>query len=214
MILYSGPLIDADVIAARASTVAAQSVRCPLCEARPGYRCTSTGGGNYATVPHHAARRTRIEHWTDAQRVQLGVLVLALRGRPMDAPAGHFNASEAAAAPIASRAAKQPTPKGVRLSEVQAERIEWAAQSGGRTSASTAHFDGDAAERQTVNSLVAKGILVEGELIADGYERRYYLTVFGWQVYRRHRLIIRRLSDEEIEAGEASSVARESEPTN
>lgn len=210
MALVTFPLSDTDRF--MLSVKAVFSVSCPKCKARPGRRCQSTGGGNVAEVGPHKARHARIVNWSDAQLIEFAALVEAHRAtRKTWTPEGYYAASEAAAASPPESKAKPATPKGVRLTETQAERIEWAAQSGGKTSASTAHFHGDAAERQTVLSLVGKGILVEGELIADDYERRYYLTSFGWQVYRHHRLIIRRLSDDDIAAGEVAAVAREQE---
>lgn len=175
---------------------AVQSVACPKCEARPGEDCKSTGGGNYQTVSPHQARRARIANWTAEQLADAQALVKA-QGRTMwwNLPADYYAATELAAAPIV-REEKLATPKGVRLSEIQAERIEQAAEHRqGRGSVSTAHFHGDHQDRQTMNALEAKGIFRFVGLTADGYDRRMELTAFGWQVYRQHRLIIRRMAD-------------------
>lgn len=212
MSLAALPLSDVDRFMLASKAVYA--VRCPKCPALAGSYCRSTGGGNFAYVVTHKAREARIAGWSDQQLVEFAALVEAQPGQIArlwpDLPDGYYAASEAAAAPIPAKPAKQPTPKGVRLSEVQAEEIERAAHSGsGGVSASTAHFHGDAQHRLTVNALVAKGILREDGLTDDGYERWYWLTSFGWRVYREHRLVIRRLSDAEIDAGETAAVDRE-----
>ncbi|MER7331795.1 MULTISPECIES: hypothetical protein [unclassified Micromonospora] len=175
----------------RAYYLADQAVKCPKCGSGFGAECQSTGGGNYATVFTHKARRDRTAHWTDQQRQQYGELVWRQRCLPWEAPADHVAEAEATAKPIPAKAQKPVTPKGVRLSEQQAERIEIAAAHGGKTLGPLGHFSGDAAWRQTVLSLVAKGILAEGEVVDHGYSREYTLTDFGWQVYANHRLIIR-----------------------
>lgn len=176
--------------------VAAKAVTCPRCKARPGHRCTSTGGGNFAYVPVHAVRRRRVEAWTNERAQSAAGLVRQLErlpwsGWPITA-VDALAAFEAAAEPVEAKPAGTSTPKGARLSEAQAERIEWAAQAGGRYTVSTAHFHGDAADRQSVQALEGKGILAEVGRTSDGYDRVLELTEFGWQVYRQHRLIIRR----------------------
>lgn len=176
----------------RAYYLADTAVICPKCNAGFGRSCESTGGGNGGPVATHKARRDRTAHWTEEQRHQFGQLVWRHRRDLWEAPADMVAEAEAAAKPIPAKTTKQPTPKGVRLSENQAEEIERAAANGGKTAAPTGHFHGDAADRQTVLSLHAKGILAKGELFDHGYHRRYTLTDFGWQVYRQHRLIIRR----------------------
>ncbi|TDC59553.1 hypothetical protein E1258_17635 [Micromonospora sp. KC207] len=170
---------DAQYQRMRAYYLAEHAVTCPKCKVGFGRLCQSTGGGNYAAVPTHKARRDRIAGWTDKQRHQYGDLVRQYRREPWEAPADQVAEAEAAAKPIPVKTAKQPTPKGVRLSEPQAEAVERAAANNGRTSASTAHFHGDAAERQTIRSLRDKGILAGGELVDDGYRREYTLTGFG-----------------------------------
>lgn len=189
---------------------AVQSVACPKCSARPGEDCKSTGGGNYQTVTPHQARWARIANWTAEQLADAQTKVKA-QGRTWWAhlPADYYAATELAAAPIV-REEKPATPKGVRLSEIQAERIEQAAEHReGRDSSSTAHFHGDHQDRQTMNALEAKGIFRFVELTADGYDRLMELTAFGWQVYRQHRLIIRRMADSA--AAEFEAKARDAE---
>lgn len=180
----------------RAGWNAPRSVVCPKCKAHPGEECQSTGGGNPQAVAIHKARWDRVAHWTPEQRLTFGTLVIQQGGTWWARlPAGYYAQAEAAAKPVAERPAKQPTPKGVRLSESQAERIEWAAEAGGRYTVSTTHFHGDAADRQSVQALETKGIFgLVGEQ-HQGLERVYELTEFGWQVYRQHRLIIRRLPE-------------------
>lgn len=176
--------------------VAAKAVTCPKCDAKPGQRCESTGGGNFAYVPVHAARRARVEQWPEYLAESAAALVRSIerlpRWRWATGTAQALTKFDAQAAPVQAKPAGQPSPKGVRLSEAQAERIEWAAQAGGRYTASTAHFHGDAADRQSVQALEAKGILRQVGVTDDGYGRILELTEFGWQVYRQHRLIIRR----------------------
>lgn len=176
----------------RAYYMAEQAVTCPKCNAGFARDCQSTGGGNPATVATHKARRNRVAHWTDEQRHQYGELARAYHRNPSDAPAGQVQEAEAAAAPIPTKTAKQPTPKSVRLTEVQAERIEVTASSGGITWVPTTHLSGDAANRQCANALAAKGIIEATGEQTRYYEAEYRLTDFGWQVYLNHRLIIRR----------------------
>ncbi|MDG4791948.1 hypothetical protein O7626_39740 [Micromonospora sp. WMMD1102] len=198
---------DAEYRRTRAYYMAADAVKCPTCRAGFGSACKSTGGGNSAFAPTHKARTARIAGWTDEQRHKFGDAVWRYQRPSWNAPSmpveeiERFAAeAEAAAAPIPVKVEKRLTPKGVRLSELQAEEIERAAHGGGKTSASTAHFHGDHQHRQTINALRDKGILAEGSVSGDGYAREYTLTLFGWRVYRQHRLIIRRLSDAQIDA--------------
>lgn len=209
MTLVALPLSDVDRYMLAGKAV--RSVSCPQCKAQPGQWCQSTGGGNFAAVATHKARHERVVSWSDVQLVEFAALVKA-QGSTSWArlPDGYYAKSEAAAAPIPVKP-KRPTPKGVRLSELMAQEIERAAANGGEISASTTHFHGDAAYRQTINALAARGILREVSLSDFGYARDYVMTVFGWRVYREHRLVIRRLSDEQMDAGEAAAVAREKE---
>jgi hypothetical protein len=174
--------------------LAALAVTCPRCHARSGEPCQSTGGGNYAQVPTHQTRLGRIAGFTTEQSHAAAALVREV-GRNWYGQADRFAGFETVASPIHATTAKPPTPKGVRLSEAQAEEIERAAERGGELYASTAHFHGDAHHRQTVQALEAKGIVRFVRLSEDGYDRVYELTQFGWQVYQQHRLIIRRLPD-------------------
>jgi hypothetical protein len=187
--------------------IAPWAVSCPRCRARDGRPCVSTGGGNYAEVPTHQPRVQRVAHWTDQQRTDAVRLIQQARYTPSALDDDAFAACEAAAAPITAKPVKRLTPKGVRLSEQQAERIECAVHCGGSLSAPTAHFSGDAAWRQTVQALEAKGIVAYVRLSGNGYQRDYRLTAFGWQVYRQHRLIIRRLTDAEVDAAEVAARA-------
>ncbi len=190
--------------------LAARSVRCPFCPAFPGERCSSTGGGNYATVPVHQQRVDRLEGWSAQQMTVAVELVHAQGTRPVHLlPAGYYDVTEAAAKPIPVRSAKTLTPRGVRLSERQAEAIELAAQSDGTYYVSTAHFHGDAARRQVANAVVERGIFREVGLTSGGYDRVLELTWFGWQVYRLNARIIRRLDD--AVAAEFEERARERE---
>lgn len=177
---------------------AARSVACPRCNAHPGQECESTGGGNRARVATHRARWDRITHWTEEQLSAAHELVRS-QGSTWwpHLPDGFYAGTEAAATPIVAKV-KQPTPKGVRLTEAQAEEIESAAANGGVCWVSTAHFHGDAQHRQTTNALEAKGIYrATGEVSDGGWERRLELTEFGWSVYHQHRLVIRRVPDEQ-----------------
>lgn len=175
----------------RAYYMADQAVTCPKCRVGFGRSCESTGGGNGGPVATHKARAARTADWTEEQRQQCGELVWRHHRTPWEAPAEQVAEAEAAAKPIQTKTAKPVTPKGVRLSGPQAERIEIAAANGGKTIGPLAHFHGDAAARQTILALVAKEILAEGDLVDHGYSREYTLTDFGWQVYLNHRLIIR-----------------------
>ncbi len=190
--------------------LAARSVRCPLCPAIPGEQCISTGGGNYAVVPVHRQRVARIADWTEQQMMVAVELVRAQGTRPVHLlPAGYYDVTEAAAKPIPARAVKRPTPRGVRLSDRQAETIEIAAQNGGTYYASTVHFHGDAARRQVANAVVERGIFREAGFASDGYDRVLEMTWFGWQVYRQHRMVIRRLDDAVAAEFEERARARE-----
>lgn len=177
--------------------LAARSVKCSKCPAQNGAECRTTGGGNAALVTTHKARWDRIAHWSE-QQLSTAHDMVKQEGRSAfwsRMPDGFYAEQEAAAAPIVAKA-KAATPKGVRLSESQAERIERAAAKAGVYHVSTAHFHGDAVDRQSVNALEEKGILRFVELADHGYERRMELTEFGWNVYHQHRLIIRRVPDE------------------
>jgi hypothetical protein len=188
---------------------AARSVSCPKCKAKPGSACMSTGGGNPAEVATHKARRNRVQDWADEFAAQAGQLAKSVAYKRWDdwAPS-LFDQYEAVATAIPVKGAKPLTPKGVQLSEKQAEEIERYVMSSGRGYISTAHFSGDHQDRQTANALEAKGIIRFVEMTADHYDRRMELTPFGWQVYRQHRLIIRRLDEPEVDALEAKAGVR------
>jgi hypothetical protein len=189
---------------------AAQAVRCPKCRQPGGMGCTSTGGGNAAPVSTHKARTDRIGGWTNAVQEHAATLVRAV-GYHGYARESLFAVFEQAAKPIPGKAMKQYTPKGVRLSEKQAEEIEYMVMAGGVGGCSTAHFHGDHQERQTVIALEGKGIVEWTGYSDGGYTRNARLTAFGWQVYRQHRLIIRRLDDAEVDRLE-SAASREQMP--
>lgn len=94
-----------------------------------------------------------------------------------------------------------------RLTDAQAQRIERAAEHGTVWAPHRANFGGERAQITVVETLAGHGILA---LVGDdGHERTFALTVEGWRVYRTHRLVIRRLSEDEIDAGEAEAVIRE-----
>jgi hypothetical protein len=187
---------------------ASRAVTCPRCNAKPGRSCTSTGGGNHAEVATHALRDRRVQHWADEFAAEAGRLARSVsRKSQYDWSADIFDRFESAAAPLPAKSTKPLTPKGVRLSEQQAEEIERYVLRGGYGWIPTAHFSGDAQHRQTANALEAKGIVEFVEMIESGYSRRMRLTAFGWDVYRQHRLIIRNLTDAEV----AEQVARAEE---
>jgi hypothetical protein len=178
------------------------AVTCPRCQARPGHECESTGGGNRAYVPTHKARELLVAHWSDAFAADAGRLVKSVLRATFEARAAvDWTRFEAAAAPVAVNTAR-PSPAAVRLSEKQAQRIEYAAQDG-VLYAPTSHFHGDAARRQTIHALEAKGIVVQFDMTPDGYDRMLRLTAYGWQVYRQHPKVIRRLDEAEIAEREA-----------
>lgn len=181
------------------SWFASNAVACPKCQERPGDPCRSTGGGNRSVVPTHTARRARVDGWDEAFADEAGHLASRWQNRCGESwPADAFDRFEAAAAPAPVKSVRQPTPKGVRLSEKQAEEIERMVLCGGNGGVSTAHFHGDHQERQTVNALESKGIVEYTGVSDDGYTRNASLTEFGWRVYYQHRLIIRRLSDAQV----------------
>jgi hypothetical protein len=178
---------------------AALAVQCPKCRKRGGSPCESTGGGNRQYVPTHKARIDRVAGWTNAVQEHAEMLVKAV-GHYGYGNAGLFAVFEQTAKPIPVKGNKRPTPKSVQLSEHQAQRIEYAAEDGDLY-CPTSHHDGDHAIRQTINALEEKGIVFEFERTNSG-ERMMRLTPFGWQVYRQHRLIIRRLDDAEVDRRE------------
>lgn len=180
---------------------AAWSVRCPKCRQPGGMPCTSTGGGNAIAVPTHKARTDRIAGWTNAIQEHAAMLARTV-GHHGYAREDLFAAFELAARPIPVKGIKRPTPKGVRLSEAQAEHIEWAVHHDpvGVLYCPTGHLSGDHETRQSILALEAKGVVEESA--HDGTERTMRLTPFGWQVYRQHRLIIRRLDEAEVDCRE------------
>jgi len=176
---------------------AALAVACPKCKQPGGGHCESTGGGNRQSVATHKARLDRVAGWSNAVQEHAEMLMKTI-GHHGYLLADLFGAFEAAAAPIPAKGARKATPKGVQLSEKGAEFIEYAALAGGYLSAPLSHFHGEAQIRQTVNALEAKGIVAEVSRDAAGYDRTMKLTEFGWAVYDQHRLIIKRLTDEQV----------------
>lgn len=185
---------------------AAWSVRCPKCRQPGGMGCTSTGGGNAIAVATHKARTDRIAGWTNAVQEHAAMLARTV-GHHGYAREDLFAVFELAARPIPAKSIKQPTPKGVRLSEKQAEQVEYIAQGDGTAYCPTGHLHGDHEYRQTILALEAKNILAE--VGHDGTDRLLRLTAFGWQVYRQHRLIIRRLDEADVDRREAATIAAE-----
>lgn len=186
---------------------AAQAVSCPKCKQPGGIGCSSTGGGNAISVPTHRTRTARVAGWTNAVQEHAAMLVRTV-GHHGYARQCLFAVFELAAAPIPTKSNGQPTPKGVRLSEKQAEEIERAVHGDGTLYYPTAHFHGCADIRKTINALESKGIVEFVRGTDDYYGRIFRLTPFGWQVYRQHRLIIRRLTEAEVDALEAKAGVR------
>jgi hypothetical protein len=184
---------------------AALAVRCPKCRQPGGSMCESTGGGNRQYVPTHKARLDRVAGWTNAVQGHAEMLVKAV-GHYGYGNAGLFACFEQAAKPIPVKGAKPATPKGVRLSEAQAAMVELAVHFDpvGVVYCPTTHLSGDHETRQSVLALEAKGIVVQDGTV-DG-DRLMRLTPFGWLVYRQHRLIIRRLSEVEVDEFEAAAL--------
>jgi hypothetical protein len=185
--------------------LAALAVRCPKCRQPGGSPCESTGGGNRQYVPTHKARFDRVAGWTNAVQGHAEMLVKAV-GHYGYGNAGLFACFEAAAAPILVKGTKPDTPKGVRLSEAQAEMVELSVhhEPVGVLYCPTTHLSGDHETRQSILALEAKGIVVQ-DGTRDG-DRLMRLTPFGWQVYRQHRLIIRRLDEAEVDARERATL--------
>ena len=177
------------------------AVACPKCQAKPGYYCESTGGGNRAYVPTHKTREARVDGWVDGFAAAAGRLVKSVLQLPFaERDAADWLPFELTAKPFTPKPAVSP--ESVYLSPKQARAVEQAAENDGLY-APTSHFHGDAQRRQTVNALEAKGILESAGSTPDGYGREMRLTAFGWQVYRQHPQVIRRLDEEEITRREA-----------
>src|SRR5690349_13165832 len=102
---------------------AALTVSCPKCKVTPGASCESTGGGNRMFVATHKARIARIAGWTNRL---MDRAEQAYRGAGINRAAMPeiFAEFEAAATPIPTKVDRPVTPKGVRLSEKQAETVE------------------------------------------------------------------------------------------
>jgi hypothetical protein len=172
------------------------AVACPRCKALPAHECESSGGGNRAYVATHKARITRVDCWPDEFAAEAGRLVRSVLRASYEARAAvDWSRFEVAATPITVPAPLSPVT--VRLSAKQAHHIELAAQDG-LVYSPTSHFHGDARRRQSINALEQKGIVEFAGMTPDGYDRLLRLTAFGWQVYRLHPQIVRRLDEDEI----------------
>ena len=183
---------------------AALAVKCPKCRQPGGLPCQSTGGGNRAYVATHRVRLDRVKGWTNAVQEHAELLVKAV-GHHGYARDDLFAVFERAAAPMPAKGVRPSTPKGVKLSEKQAETIENLVHFGGIAFCPTTHFHGDHETRQTLLALESKNILAQYGTADSTGERKLRLTAFGWQVYRQHRLIIRRLDDAEVDRLETAS---------
>lgn len=92
---------------------------------------------------------------------------------------------------------KPAKPRKHRLTEAQAERIEWAAQHGRYYAAGQyAQHGGDAAERAVADALERHGLIAETVRADDG-ERRFELTAAGWRAYWHDPKVIRRLPEDQ-----------------
>lgn len=88
-------------------------------------------------------------------------------------------------------------PRKHRLTDAQAQRIEWAAEAGVYYAAGQyANLRGDAAERAVADALLRAKLIQQVGTGDDGQERVLQLTADGWRTYWHHRLVIRRLPDD------------------
>lgn len=112
-------------------------------------------------------------------------------GQPCRTPNGwaaHHKARERALA--GTPAAK---PHKHRLTDPQAEWIEWTAEAGVTYAADQrANYGGDARNRTVADALLKHGYVEQFDTTGDG-ERKLRLTAEGWRAYWHHKLIIRRL---------------------
>lgn len=97
---------------------------------------------------------------------------------------------------INAAAGRQPAKRGTfRLSDAQAERLEWAAEAGVFYAPDQyAAHAGDAARRAVADALVRAGLVEETGPQQCG-ERALRLTAEGWRVWCTHRLVIRRFPE-------------------
>ncbi len=97
---------------------------------------------------------------------------------------------------VANGGAEPPSkPRTHRLSDAQAQRVEWAAERGVYYAPDRwATLRGDAAERACADALERAGLVVQFDTSPDG-ERMFRLTDEGWKVYHTHRLVIRRFDE-------------------
>jgi hypothetical protein len=95
----------------------------------------------------------------------------------------------------AVRGEATPAHRRPRLTDAQAQRIEWAAESGTYHAAGQyATLGGDATERACADALERHGYIEQYDP-SDSGERKFRLTAEGWRTYWHHRLVIRRLPD-------------------
>lgn len=101
---------------------------------------------------------------------------------------------------IAAGQGQQPTAPAKRthrLSDAQAQRIEWAAQDGRYLAPwQYAQFRGEAAERKVADALEHHGYIKQTGTTLDGY-RVFELTEAGWAAYHNDPRVIRRLPDDQ-----------------
>lgn len=91
---------------------------------------------------------------------------------------------------------KPAKPRRHRLSEAQAERVEWAARLGRYFAPDQyAQFGGNAAERAVADALQRHGLVEQFDTTESG-ERVFRLTEAGWRAYWHDPKVIRRLPDE------------------
>jgi hypothetical protein len=85
--------------------------------------------------------------------------------------------------------------RALRLSDAQAQRIEWAAERGVYYAPDQyATLRGEAAERACADALERAGLVEQFDTSPDD-ERMFRLTTEGWKVYHTHRLVIRRFDE-------------------
>ena len=186
---------------------APNAVTCPLCQAKPGTFCQSTGGGNGGEAPTHAARRKRVQGWDQVFAGQASEAARHVVRASWELRASvDFSRFEAAATPIPVKVDKPVTPRRLKITHKQAQTIEWYAEHGGSWWAPTSHFHGDHSRRQTIHSLEGKNVLARGDMTGDG-ERLMSLTAFGWAVYRDNWMINRKLTPDQIDAAEKKAQA-------
>jgi hypothetical protein len=90
-----------------------------------------------------------------------------------------------------------PKPRKHRLTEAQAQRVEWAAEHGRIYAADQyATLGGDAAERACADALLRHGLVTQVDTTRSG-ERVLKLTADGWRAYHHDPKVIRRVPDDQ-----------------